>query len=418
MKLFFYIICILSIQLSALGQANDNCSSSESLCDGIPTNGNTAGATNEICGNCADGASASGITCFAFEKTVWYNFTTNATGGDVAVNVTNVNCTGAGNNISGMVYSAGTPCDASTYTQVANCEANSGVGFSLNALALAPNTTYYVQISSGKDCTFEVVSAGTGISSAPSSVNIVSDAAGTICEQTPVNFIANATNCANAVYFWTINGNVVSSGTTNTFTTTSLQNGDDVVAFINCDCSPSSTSNSIKSNMYVNTVDAGPDEIIPLGTSIQLNATGSDNYTWDSAPTLDNTNSANPVASPEGTTTYFVSTTTPGGCTFRDSVTISVVSEIGVPNTFTPNSDGVNDTWEILNVENFPKIGITIYDRWGQEVYKTIGYPRSKWWNGTRGGKQLPASTYYYVISLSVDAVEEKLITGSVTIVY
>jgi gliding motility-associated-like protein len=418
MKLFSLIIILVSIQLSSFGQANDDCSNSESLCDGNSVNGSTAGATNEICANCGDGASASGITCFAFEKTVWYNFTTNATGGDVAINVTNVNCVGVGNNISGMVYSATTPCDASTYTQVANCEANSTVGFSLNALALAPNTTYYVQISSGNDCTFEIVPTGTGISSAPSSVNISSNAAGTICEQTPVTYTANRTNCANPTYFWTINGNVISSGTSNTFTTNALQNGDDVNASINCDCSLSSSSNTIKSSMYVNTLDAGTDEIIPLGTSIQLNATGSDNYTWTPASTLDNPNSANPVVNPVINTTYFVSTTTPGGCTFRDSVTISVVSEIGVPNTFTPNSDGVNDTWEIINVENFPKIGITIYDRWGQEVYKTIGYPRSKWWNGTRGGKKLPSSTYYYVISLSIDVVEEKLITGSVTIVY
>ena len=418
MKLFTLIVLFIGFQLSSFAQANNNCANSESLCDGISANGTTAGATNEICANCADGASASGITCFAFEKTVWYNFTTNVTGGNVAINVTNVNCVGAGNNISGMVYSASTPCDASTYTQVANCEANSAVGFSLNALALAPNTTYYVQISSGKDCSFEIVPAGTGISSAPSSVNIVSDAVGTICEQTPVNFIATPTNCANPVISWTINGNIISSGTSNTFTTTALQDGDDVNAFINCDCSPSSTSNTIKSDMYVNSLDAGPDEIIPLGTSIQLNATGGGSYTWNSTPSLDNTSSANPIASPESSTTYFVFTTTPGGCTFRDSVTIFVVSEIGVPNTFTPNSDGVNDTWEILNVENFPKIGITIYDRWGQEVYKTIGYPRSKWWDGTRGGKKLPSSTYYYVINLSVDAIEEKLITGSVTIVY
>lgn len=412
------IISLLFFNCIVFSQANDDCINSESLCDGISTAGNTTGASNEICGNCADGASASGITCFAFEKTVWYNFTTNATGGDVAINVTNVNCTGTGNNISGMVYSATTPCDASTYTQVANCEANSAVGFSLNALGLAPNTTYYVQISSGRDCSFDVVPSGTGISSAPSSVSIVSDAVGTICEQTPVTFTATVNNCANAVVNWMVNGNVVSSGTSNTFTTAALMNGDNVSASVNCDCSPNSSSNTITSSMYVSNLDAGEDQIIPLGSSTQLNATGGYNYTWTPTSSLDDPTVSNPIATPNGVTAYVVSTTTPGGCSFTDTVIVSIADPIEIPNTFTPNSDGVNDTWEILNVDNYPKIGITIYDRWGQEVYKTIGYPRSKWWNGTRAGKQLPAATYYYVISLSVDAVEEQLITGSVTIVY
>lgn len=412
------IISLLFFNYIAFSQANDDCINSESLCDGITSTGNTTGASNEICGNCADGASASGITCFAFEKTVWYNFTTNSTGGDVAVNVTNVNCTGTGNNISGMVYSATTPCDASTYTQVANCEANSAVGFSLNALGLAPNTTYYVQISSGRDCSFDVVPSGTGISSAPSSVTIVSDAAGTICEQTPVTFNATINNCANTVISWRVNGSVVSSGTSYSYTTSSLQDGDDVSASISCDCSPNSTSNTIKTSMYVSNLDAGLDQIIPLGSSTQLYATGGFNYSWTPTSTLDDPTISNPIATPNGVTAYVVSTTTPGGCNFTDTVIISIADPIEIPNTFTPNSDGVNDTWEMLNVEHYPKIGITIYDRWGQEVYKTIGYPRSKWWDGTRGGKKLPAATYYYVINLSIDAEEEQLITGSVTIVY
>jgi gliding motility-associated-like protein len=417
MRTIYILIVAVLIQFGLFSQAtNDNCADSESLCDGMPSIGNTGGSTNEICGGCADGATTWGVTCFSFEKTVWYNFTTNSVGGNVAINVTNVSCTGTGNNISGMVYRAGTPCDASTYTQVSNCEANSGVGFSLNATSLLPNTTYYVQISSGKDCTFDIVPMGTGISTAPSTLTIVSDATGTECEQATINFTATATNCANPVYYWGINGAIAQTGG-DTFSTNALQNGDNVAAVITCDCSTGSTSNTLTTTLVQSTLDAGTDEIIPLGTSVQLNGSGATTYSWSPTETLNNPSIARPTATPTGSTTYYV-TATSGGCTFRDSVNISVVSEIGVPNTFTPNSDGVNDTWEILNVENFPKIKITVYDRWGQQVYKTIGYPQSKWWNGTRGGSQLPASTYYYVISLSVDAVDEKLLTGSVTIVY
>lgn len=418
MKFFALLITLTLFQIALFSQAtNDNCSGAEALCDATTTNGSTANASSEICATCGDGATTSGITCFTFEKTVWYSFTTSASGGDVDINVTNVSCSGTGNNISGMVYSAATPCDASTYTQISNCEANSGVGFSLNTTGLAPNTTYYVQISSGKDCTFDIIPSGTGISTAPSTVAITTSVVGKVCEQTPVTFNATANNCANPVYFWTINGFTVQNGGTS-FNTSALTDGDVVNAFVTCDCSASSTSNGITTNMFQTTVDAGLDEIIPVGTSIQLNGSGGSTYSWSPSSTLDDASISNPIATPDVTTTYVLTVTSPSGCIFKDSLTISIVDSIVAPNTFTPNGDGVNDTWEILYVENFPKIKITIYDRWGQQVYKTIGYPASKWWDGTRGGQKLPASTYYYVISLSVDAVKEKLITGSVTIVY
>ena len=94
------------------------------------------------------------------------------------------------------------------------------------------------------------------------------------------------------------------------------------------------------------------------------------------------------------------------------------MDSIFVPNTFTPNSDGVNDTWEIRLIEFFPKAEITVFDRWGQIVFKTIGYPNSARWDGTRNGTKLPASTYYYTISLSIDSKEERIKTGSVTLIY
>ena len=69
-------------------------------------------------------------------------------------------------------------------------------------------------------------------------------------------------------------------------------------------------------------------------------------------------------------------------------------------------------------IDNFPKAEVTVFDRWGQIVFKTIGYPTSARWNGTRNGKALPASTYYYTISLSIDSKEERVKTGSITIIY
>ena len=91
---------------------------------------------------------------------------------------------------------------------------------------------------------------------------------------------------------------------------------------------------------------------------------------------------------------------------------------ISAPNTFTPNGDGINDVWVIDNIENYPLAKIEIFDRWGQLVFRTIGYPPSKRWEGRNKGKPLPSATYYFVIDLKDPTIEKQLYTGSLTIVY
>jgi YVTN family beta-propeller protein len=46
-----------------------------------------------------------------------------------------------------------------------------------------------------------------------------------------------------------------------------------------------------------------------------------------------------------------------------------------IPNTFTPNGDGINDTWNIENLESYPNSSVNIFNRWGQKLYASIGYP-------------------------------------------
>ncbi len=71
---------------------------------------------------------------------------------------------------------------------------------------------------------------------------------------------------------------------------------------------------------------------------------------------------------------------------------------VTIPNTFTPNGDGVNDKWNIKNINSFPNCTVQVFDRWGQNVYSSIGYELP--WDGTYKTSALPAGTYYYVINL------------------
>ena len=65
---------------------------------------------------------------------------------------------------------------------------------------------------------------------------------------------------------------------------------------------------------------------------------------------------------------------TENGCTQFDYVTITVNSGLQIPNTFSPNNDGVNDKWVIRGIENFPDCLIQVYTRWGQKIFQTTGY--------------------------------------------
>ncbi|WP_158990276.1 gliding motility-associated C-terminal domain-containing protein [Mucilaginibacter sp. L196] len=72
------------------------------------------------------------------------------------------------------------------------------------------------------------------------------------------------------------------------------------------------------------------------------------------------------------------------------------LSALSIPNTFTPNGDGINDTWEIKYLDYYPKSTVNIFNRWGQKVFSSIGYPTP--WDGTYKGTVLPSGTYYYII--------------------
>jgi gliding motility-associated-like protein len=67
-------------------------------------------------------------------------------------------------------------------------------------------------------------------------------------------------------------------------------------------------------------------------------------------------------------------------------------------NTFTPNGDGINDTWAIKYIEYYPKCTVDIFNRWGARIFSSIGYGQQ--WDGQSSGNPVPTGTYYYVINL------------------
>ncbi|WP_257669617.1 gliding motility-associated C-terminal domain-containing protein [Parapedobacter tibetensis] len=151
--------------------------------------------------------------------------------------------------------------------------------------------------------------------------------------------------------------------------------------------------------------------MLPGQTVTLLPQTNATQFNWSDQPGLDNYHVQYPVASPSETTTYTLTAGNAAGCMKTETVTIKVLQNILVPNSFTPNGDGVNDAWEIDGLEDYPHVFIQVFNRWGSLVFSAKGYTVP--WYGQFNGASLPVATYYY--TLSSDVLEQPL-SGSVTI--
>ena len=411
---------------------NDDCTSSTTLCVNQAQPGNTQDATISVCVGCSDGATAAGNFCFSLENTVWFSFTTNSTGGDAQIDFSNMAfdlSAGFGSSLEAVIIEAGVPCDESTYNAVSNCETtiDGTVGQStLTAVGLQANTTYYVQVDgsmTGVDtdpasATFDLTVSGTAVDQTPPTVEIASSATD-VCVNDDVTFTADTSGCnSTSTVEWFVNGSTVATGTANTFTSTGFTDGDEITATYTCTagCPISNTSDGVVLTVDDPMADAGNDVVITAGESTVLQGSGEGVYSWGPSEGLSSTTSAQPLASPEVTTTYQLTVTSAGGCESYDDVIVFLESPVYSANTFTPNEDGFNDYWEIFNINKYPRAKVSVYDRWGQKVFNVVGYTADKRWNGTNRGLKLPAATYFYVIDLQTGN-DKGIATGSITII-
>ena len=160
-------------------------------------------------------------------------------------------------------------------------------------------------------------------------------------------------------------------------------------------------------------VNAGNDITVSSGTLVTLNGTGGVLFSWTPVSGLDNPNIPNPSVTPVSTTTYVLTSTDGNSCVGTDSVTITVLKEqnLIISSVMTPNSDGKNDTWIIINIEDYPNTEVIVVNNQGQQVYTSSSYDSS--WDGTFNGKPLPDATYYYFLKF---ANGEKVYSGAISI--
>jgi gliding motility-associated-like protein len=236
------------------------------------------------------------------------------------------------------------------------------------------------------------------------------DAVEPICEGSSV--ILNASG--GSTYSWSPTtglsdaniANPVASPTDTTLYTVTVSNG-------TCTSAATVQVNVLKKPV----ANAGPDRYITQGQSTTLNGStkGTNvSYYWTPTDNLGSSLDLKPTASPTEDITYTLHVVSNSGCgdEATDQVFVRVYKKVTIPNTFTPNGDGLNDTWAIEALDTYSTSTTQVFNRYGGLVFKSTGYPKA--WDGQLNGQNIPSGTYYYVIDLK----NGNVMSGWVMVVY
>lgn len=420
-KYLLILIFPLTAFCSFAQPANDDCVNSQRLCAAQPLEGTTTAAT-------FDSATDDNF-CTINSATVWYVFTTNNAGGNVTIDFTNLSFNTDptyGQTIDAVIFNATTPCVESTYTPFSTC-GSSGTDFSItSAVALNPNTTYYVMVNGSNtgagvtnsaECDYTIEISGPAVDASYPTASI--SAMNTVlCQGDQESVEAVISNCADTSSFdWYYNNALIQTNADGSFDTQQLSEDGYLKLIINCGnlCVYTDTTDSIFFTVTPISANAGADKYIEQGDVVTLDGSGDGSPVWSPSSSLTDPNIFTPTANPSSTTTYFL-TVTDGSCTESDSVNVFVGQIITIYSGFSPNGDDINDKWVIRNSAQFPDMEVSVYDRSGQRVFHTVGYStQDKWWDGTYKGKELPVSTYFYVVDLKTG--DEGIYKGQVNII-
>jgi len=153
------------------------------------------------------------------------------------------------------------------------------------------------------------------------------------------------------------------------------------------------------------------------GESYELNPQGNCAYfQWFPPSGLSSANIANPIASPEVRTRYFLTASTEHGCTLRDSIDILVNTEsiFDLPNAFVPGN-GKNNIFKISRRGNITLKRFQVFNRWGNLVFETTNIDEG--WDGSFNGTPQPTGVYLYSIEAVTNTGRPVNKQGNVTLI-
>jgi len=177
-------------------------------------------------------------------------------------------------------------------------------------------------------------------------------------------------------------------------------------------------------------VDATNDTLICPGSPFVLNGEGGVSYIWTGPLNFYSDEQAalvsNNISFAEGGW-YYLTIVDSNGCLGYDSTYIDVSNSakcLFIPNIITPNGDSENDSWVVDGLDKFLNAEVSIFNRWGSLIYFSSPYNND--WNGevNRGANidgskgKVPTGTYFYIINLNDDTLEEQIFKGYIEVEY
>lgn len=417
-----FFLCV-STSLVFTQESYDKCSNALLLCPENQIPINNYNATSNFVGEDL----FEPLLGFKQTNTIWLTFTTSSIGGDVQVVFSNLLfktlLPSSAYNIG--IVKAGIECNADTYTKLV-VQKNVTSDFTLDVFGLPPNSKYYIVLTGANNTNPEefkvdILMKGSGIERPISTINLVVPSQ-QLCTKTPSKFNAETSNCKDSSQFkWYINDVLQATTDSAFYETAALKTGDVLKVKNSCYSSSSCPiiveSSTSSLNIITFQLNAGSDQLIEEGQVTALNGkTDAEGYYWTPKIGIEDEYLLTSPAAPRQTITYFL-VATKSGCTLSDPVTIKVKQKELTPvNSFTPNADGINDTWEVPFLEDFPNCSVKIMNRWGQTVFETTGYNYKKYWDGTMNGTPVDEGVLYYVINLRDPFYSEPL-KGTLTVV-
>jgi gliding motility-associated-like protein len=279
-----------------------------------------------------------------------------------------------------------------------------------SAIAVNPTvTTNYVVTSSNGICpatatTQVVVSTKPVLDLSPQDLMI--------CPNTPVTITATgATN-----YEWYVNdtyyfGNPLTVTPSNTST----------ITLVGTNGACSSTSSTV---VYVSNIAASfqPETNYieyPGNISFTNTSTGATGITWDFGNGQTSTNNT-PIAFYENPGKYLVALVAQNEMGCIDTALYLIEAGCGkgdfyMPNSFTPNSDGLNENFKVIGGSCVTQFKGTIFDRWGNELFNWKNIEDS--WDGNYRGKQVEIGVYNYIINYTLYTGKVFTRTGHIAII-
>jgi gliding motility-associated-like protein len=149
-------------------------------------------------------------------------------------------------------------------------------------------------------------------------------------------------------------------------------------------------------------INAGDDKTILSGDTAVLDGMVQGtavSYSWSPPVYINDINAMQPKVYPVQDMTYTLHAVSTVGCgTASDNVNVTIYKGFFMPNSFTPNGDGINDRFRIKAYDNYKILRFVIYNRWGAVIFNSDN--ATEGWDGTYKGYPQPMGAYIYYLEM------------------